>query len=378
MIKIIRKKQDTPVVVNEEDLISTTSIDVNYDGEGNPILLSPIKNLISITYDANGKPDKEKVSLGLKYDHRVTWLSFNLDQLLWGRSNNKIYTNNVDLYDLYNFKMVVRGPEGTATWGFDGHTFEINNFITKVAGDYEFILVIEEKTADEYAGNVDDNITDITPDIQERFIAKSFIGNVETSSFNPLSEIKITEFVTDQDRSLIKPIIHCTLTDKGNLTSSSAYIGQKYDNLIRFLSFDKGQLSANLNDFYLIVCYLQGEKYTFSALEKSDNYDETTKNEWVSWIPSEVFRTPGNVQMFIVGFLGDPNIVNKFDDPNSPYFFYVSNSVMLQVEDNFLTEDDLDADYGTNAITTNFTDYYGDVIYTADGEIFITQDGGNE
>lgn len=378
MIKIIRKNQDTAVVVNEEDLISTTSIDVDYDGEGNPILLSPIKNLISISYDENGNPDKETVSLGLKYDHRVTWLSFNLDKLLWGRSNNKIHTNNVDLYDLYNFKMVVKGPDETSTWSFDGHTFEINNFITRSSGSHEFILIIEEKTTDEYAGNVDDNITDITPDIQERFIAKSFTGTVESSAFNPWSEIKITEFTTDQDRSLIKPIIHCTLTDKGSLTSSSAYIGQKYDNLIRFLSFDKGQLSANLNDFYLIVCYLQGDKYTFSALEKSDNYDETTNNEWVSWIPSEVFKIPGNVQMFIIGFLGDPEIINKFDDPNAPYFFYVSYSVMLQVEDNFLIEEDLEADYGADVVVTNFTDYYGNVIYTADGEIFITQDGGNE
>lgn len=72
MIKIIRKKQDTPVVINEEDLISTTSIDVDYDGEGNPILLSPIKNLISISYDENGNPDKDTVQLGLQYDHRVT------------------------------------------------------------------------------------------------------------------------------------------------------------------------------------------------------------------------------------------------------------------------------------------------------------------
>ena len=377
MIKIIRKKPDTPVVVDEEDLISTTSIDVNYDGEGNPILLSPIKSLISISYDENGTPDKNNIPLGLQFDHRVTWLSFNLDNLLWGRSKNKEYTNK-DLYDLYNFKMVVKGPGGTNTWGFDGHTFEINNFITQSAGAYQFILIIEEKTTDEYQGNIDDSLIDMSVNKPERFVAKSFTGLVESSSFSPFVEIKITEFPTDQDQSLIKPIIHCTLTDKGNLTSSNAYIGQKYDNLIRFLSFDKGQLSANLNDFYLIVCYLQGEKYTFSALEKSDNYDETTKNEWISWIPSEVFKIPGNVQMFVIGFLGDPNIVNKFDDPNSPYFFYVSNSVMLQVEDNFLTEEDLDADYGANAVTTNFTDYYGDVIYTADGEIFITKDGGNE
>lgn len=82
--------------------------------------------------------------------------------------------------------------------------------------------------------------------------------------------------------------------------------------------------------------------------------------------------------MFIIGFLGDPEIINKFDDPNAPYFFYVSHSVMLQVEDNFLTEEDLEADYGADVVVTNFTDYYGNVIYTADGEIFITQDGGNE
>lgn len=378
MIKIIRKNQDTAVVINEEDLISTTSIDVDYDGEGNPILLSPIKNLISISYDENGSPDKDTVQLGLQYDHRVTWLSFNLDQLLWGWSSQKIHTNNVDLYDLYNFKMVVDGPDGAQTWSFDGHTFEINNFITRAPGQYQFILIIEEKTDDEYLGNVGDDITDVESDIQERFVAKSFTGIVETSAFSPYEEIKITEFPTDQMRSLIKPIIYCTLTDKGSLTSSSAYIGQKYDNLIRFLSFDKGQLSANLNDFYLIVCYLQGEKYTFSALEKSDNYNETTKNEWISWIPSEVFKIPGNVQMFIIGFLGDPEIINKFDDPNAPYFFYVSHSVMLQVEDNFLTEEDLEADYGADVVVTNFTDYYGNVIYTADGEIFITQDGGNE
>ena len=77
MIKVIRKENSSI----SEATISTRNI-ISMD-TGNSILLTdPVKNLVEVTYDATGHPDKTNVEFGVQYDHRVTWVRFNLKQLI--------------------------------------------------------------------------------------------------------------------------------------------------------------------------------------------------------------------------------------------------------------------------------------------------------
>lgn len=78
MINVIRKQSanDAP-----KSIISRTDIEALDTGDS-VILLDPVKESIDITYNALGYADKTSVNLGVQYDHRVTWLHFNLDQLI--------------------------------------------------------------------------------------------------------------------------------------------------------------------------------------------------------------------------------------------------------------------------------------------------------
>ena len=78
MINVIRKQPtgDTP-----KSIISHTDIEALVVEES-IILLEPVKQSIDITYDALGYADKALINLGTQYDHRVTWLHFNLDKLI--------------------------------------------------------------------------------------------------------------------------------------------------------------------------------------------------------------------------------------------------------------------------------------------------------
>lgn len=184
------------------------------------------------------------------------------------------------MYNLYNYKLIVQKPDQTKeTYGFDGHLFEIKRDITSVVGNYSFILVIEEiqEDNDAYEGNIDDQ--ENLSDTKERFITESFSGRVKESVYDPTVGIAISEFDTDQFKSLIKPSCNCVLTNQGQLSVSNTNIGVKFDNLVKFIRFNKGELSNDLNYLYLLIGYKLEDKTIFATLEPSDNYNENDLKE---------------------------------------------------------------------------------------------------
>ena len=78
MIKVIKK--DSTHEINAAS-ISKTDIEA-LDTGTSIIFLEPVKQSIDITYDALGYADVSFINLGVQFDHRVTWLHFNLDKLL--------------------------------------------------------------------------------------------------------------------------------------------------------------------------------------------------------------------------------------------------------------------------------------------------------
>jgi hypothetical protein len=79
MINIVRKEK----TADKQDIISTKSIlAVDTDTKGGILLTDPVKDLVEITYDATGHPDQKSVVFGVQYDHRVTWIRFNLSALV--------------------------------------------------------------------------------------------------------------------------------------------------------------------------------------------------------------------------------------------------------------------------------------------------------
>lgn len=101
MINVVRKNQLT----NSNATISTRNI-ISMDTGDSILLTDPVKDLIEITYDSCGQPDVKSVVFGVQYDHRVTWLRFNLKQLIWNLGKDKGLTED-DLYRLYTFKVAI-------------------------------------------------------------------------------------------------------------------------------------------------------------------------------------------------------------------------------------------------------------------------------
>ena len=192
MINVIRKQS-----INTESLqISTTDIEALDTGES-IILMEPVKQYINISYDANGKPDTSVVNIGAQYDHRVTWLHFDLEHLIWNLNAARNYTAETK-YNHYTFKIIATNlsTEKTSVWEFDGVDFEIPSGVTKEAGTYKFTLVIEEfqygfdgNPNDNVEDSLEGNIRDNSPNEVERFVAAPFKGRVYESIYRPEYDI---------------------------------------------------------------------------------------------------------------------------------------------------------------------------------------------
>ena len=105
MIKVIRKTPTKSLNTINEELISTVGIEALQLDES-VILMEPVKTSITIAYDALGKPSITTVPLGVQYDHRVTWLHFDLENLMWNLGSREDYTNR-EKTNFYTFKLAL-------------------------------------------------------------------------------------------------------------------------------------------------------------------------------------------------------------------------------------------------------------------------------
>lgn len=338
-----------------------------------PFLEEPVKQTLTVVYNKDGIPSPSIFEFGNQGDHRVTWLQFNLDELLWNLTKTKDEErgNPEHLYERYNFKLAIKAAEETKVIEFDGKLLEIPSWLTSLGKRIEIILVIEEYQEDDCSGNVPD--TGWTPespyeDNIERFVSESFTATIKDSGFQELDIVNLPWENTIQLHTLIKPPVNCSLSDNGDLKVDTMNIGQKFDNLIRFLVFNKADLSAHVQDFDLYIQWSKDDKVYQVSLEKSqdnEDYPEGDKETyWISWIPTAVLADPGKWNLIVLGFLGDQD---KTEDLY--YYRFISNKVILTVANNFLIDSELDPEiiiYNSNFILSN-----GELLKTSDGKTFI-------
>lgn len=371
MINVIRKQSanDAP-----KSIISRTDIEALDTGDS-VILLDPVKESIDITYNALGYADKTSVNLGVQYDHRVTWLHFNLDQLIWNLDAQRGYTDE-NRNEHYTFKLAFSKIGGeadnTSIWEFDGYDFEIPRGVTKEAGLYKIVLIIEDFQEDDYYAP--GNILDEAPGFVERFVAAEIKGRVAPSFYRPEFNMEADIIETDQKASLIKTQIECTLTDDGHFTSDVIELGQKYDNFIRYFKFNPRRITAHLNDFYVFAIFKQNDLFYYSLFEHTNPKDPlddySASHPIVAWIPSGVYQSAGTWQVAIIAFVGNINDLNDNLD-NGDYYFYVSHTNKMKIAKNSLTDEVINKE-PTISITSNLITSIGEVIITADDKLYQT------
>ena len=77
--KVIRKTQAADLM---RAVISPNTIPTTYIGDSF-MLTEAVKQSINVKFNSLGYADQTSVNLGVQYDHRVTWLHFDLDELIW-------------------------------------------------------------------------------------------------------------------------------------------------------------------------------------------------------------------------------------------------------------------------------------------------------
>lgn len=98
-IKVIRKNAAENLV---NDQISPRDILAINSGDS-LILTEAVKQSITIKYDPYGKASVGMINFGMQYDHRVTWLHFDLEDLMWNLNSRPDYTSR-NKTNFYTFK----------------------------------------------------------------------------------------------------------------------------------------------------------------------------------------------------------------------------------------------------------------------------------
>lgn len=189
-INLIYTRPEEKVVKENEEIINTEIIPIQDN-----FSTRSLKDTIYIKYDPKGNyiiqekdssgtlipTTKTSFSLGNKNEHRVTWISFDVEDLLWNKAHilqehelelSLKELNNI--YHLYNFKLVFK-TKGDQLYTFfltkfdeDNRViFEVPRILTQYSGDnFKMLLMIEENhqssNNNEYQHNIYDNSGEIT------------------------------------------------------------------------------------------------------------------------------------------------------------------------------------------------------------------------
>ena len=154
----------------------------------------------SCTILNNNNYNKNYIDLGLKNEHRVTWLIIDVDNLLWNSRHIEGDHNiaKTEQYKLYNFKLVFKVNDNIYSFYIDKNhlynndfVFEVPRILTKeVTSNCEMILVIEENLNDNFNGETyQNNIPDNAVEVTTRDLDNDGTLDVEGDSNN---SVKIT------------------------------------------------------------------------------------------------------------------------------------------------------------------------------------------
>ena len=368
---VMRKQQ----IVDPTTLTISTQDIIAYERGSSLLLTEPVKQAVEIEYDALGYPVAAAtngiVNLGVQYDHRVTWLSFNLDRLIWRLNEEKGYTDTTK-YNYYVFKIAFTDArKNTQVWEFDGHVFEIPRAITKDTGNYSVVVMIEEEKQDDEVGNIKDETH------TERFITAPFKAKVEKSFYSPDKEIAATIEETDQKASLVKTPILGTLTDDGSLFVDREEVGQQYDNYISYIKFNPRNITAHLNDFFMFAVFSQGDKFAYSLFEQTSaddpQDDYSASHPVIAWIPPKVCESAGIWKMSVIAFAGNIDDMNNNEDIYGDYYFYVAKEARVKIAKNELTLEDVNKEPITT-VSSNILTLENEIIIDKENKIFQSND----
>ena len=374
MIKIVDNNTNT----NTES-IDVQPIDIIKDVDNDYLFISDaIKREIHIKFNNNGRPNLSKIPLGVQWDHRVTWLSFDFDDLIWNTESkdDDDYTEETK-YDKYIFKIFFKLEDNdTLIFMLDPYeAFEVPRKVTRNAGNYQIAIGIEEDLTQSADGNV--------PDKTEIYMTETITGTVEESWFDPRVLINYFDGDTYQRKALVKKWIDGTLNDYGIFRLNSKFLGVRADSYIKYIRFNHNKITAHLDEFQIFAAFYNAEtrEMYFSKFEKADPEDGYDHYEEgypiIAWVPDEITKNESVWDLAIIAYAGLLEDIrhNLVLNPDQ-YCFYVSNSINGCIVKGFVSQEDIDKyiKYTYNAQLVTSEDE--PVQDSNDFDVYTTEHGG--
>ena len=303
-------------------ILKTHTIAVNIDGS---ILL---------------KDTKEKIlNLGKQGDSNVTLLKFDVSSLSESKDLSQYY------FQLAVKNLTINSVIGTFL--VNNYEFLIPSIISDYAGDYEFIIILRDKSDQEGSKS----------NQKEFFISDAFKAKIEKSTYDNLVFEDGTEITLDavnvEELEIFKPSIKINGT-LDEITSDSQVLGNKGDRYVLYFDWSEWNRPSDINEIYMVIALNteEGVAIPIDPVEESK-----------FWVPFDITANAGEYQ---IGFLVKGPLGEKT-------YSFLTNLLTLKVQDNWLTESDLDFDF-TDVDGVFLSNSAGELLQDIDGYLLYTME----
>lgn len=308
--------------INLNNIENSSSVWGMRAGE-NTNIPSFVYNIQQVRVEKNGTVTAEgNMSLGMRGEHNTTAIIFDLSQL------------GIDSKDYYQQCVFYNVDDNTKnTIRFKEEVLLVPDIVTNHVGHYKIILMLVHKQNN------------------SRFISKEFSGQVQSNEVFNFNKEDIKNPIcfeltpVEESATIIRDEISLIINEDNSLVANETNVnlGEEFDRTVNYLNLTEIFNKITSNNYYLVV-----KKHNETKIYSFD--------EKLYWIPTEWTKGTGN-EVDDTVYLA----IATYGIDSGKEFFYLSNTLELTLEENWLEEEDLIFDYSNN--WTILTDKDGQKLY---------------
>ena len=277
---------------------------------------------ITLRVLSNGNISPNSFNFGNKGDINITKINFDVSDLI----NNNIINLNEYSMTLFCFDPSQAHSENNPIkFYITDNEWIIPSSLTlnHLNSSYKFILLIKEVQGVH------------TNPARECWISQEFSGSNNDTNWDAAMSTAIDNATTiiDNYGYLAKPPIILTLSgDHNSINISSNDLGYKFDNYVKRIQFVDSQIDEGFVNKYGV--------FYFDNNYVAYKFQEVTTNTYGLLLPSDFFTINGNIPFTLVATT--ENVEDNITVTDDGYKRWVSNTVTLTVNNNWLTSEDIE------------------------------------
>lgn len=287
----------------------------------------------------NTKDSSTHIMLGNQGDRNITQLIFDvsaLDEVIPDQTKTLSEYQHVLIFNYDEPQAAANGQNYIAytlssNEAYDEDFYQVIPGLTAKPGTYKMIYALLEKV---------ENTTDGNTEGREIFISKEFTGTVNATEIENITEEQIStasEIVDTERRFTKNSLLVSPSDDHYSVSQNHSELGEKRDQFIRRIVLNEGtdsRLDEGLD--YRIACFGNAaNEWTLTRML----FSNARKNICSCFIPSEITKHAGQYKVFFIAQTDLQDADGNFQIDESAFKRWVSNSIILNVNNNFLDDD---------------------------------------